>query len=248
MTALVFLLMFALLPPAARAAIRLTFSDGTTTQVYYTPDSQLAIAPTSLGDYNLALDTTVSNYPGQGSLGFGSLSQTVLLGTTAGAGSAAPLTITADIIQAVGNLAAGFVTTSNVAAVINAPLLRFSAPGDMNLQVLSSGSGSTVVPNTGATIQVNTTVDGTQVTTTTDVPGGNQTLGTALNTVSGYTLTSQVVISNATRGITGLAVTATSSVTALIPEPMSLAIWCAGACGLAVALRWRRKSRVATAV
>jgi hypothetical protein len=117
----------------------------------------------------------------------------------------------------------------------------------MQLQVVSSGSGSTPNTDSTATLAVNTTVDGTTTSTTTTIPGGNQTVGMALNTVNGYTLTSQLVISNAAHGVTGLAVTATSAVTALVPEPMSLAIWCVGACGLAAALRWRRKTQPATA-
>src|SRR5688572_15222799 len=84
----------------ASAAIRITLSDGTNEKVFYSTSSRSALFSTDIGDYEVLLQTTVSNFPGE-AVG-GSLTQTINISDEVISGSTLPtLTVTSEVITAV---------------------------------------------------------------------------------------------------------------------------------------------------
>jgi len=67
-----------------------------------------------------------------------------------------------------------------------------------------------------------------------------QTTAVVNNMPGGYTLASQLVLSEAGVGTNGLIIGGSTSVRGLIPEPASTLVWGLGALGLAAAT-WRRR-------
>jgi hypothetical protein len=237
---------------SASAAIRVTISDSVNTKVFYSPDSEIGVFATSLGDYDILLQTTLSNFPGQEAGGVLSQTLNVTDRSDPGTGTLPTLTVTADIIGSLG-IAGGEVSATDLAAVTGATLSRWTLPSGSSLLV-SSDVSSSEPRDQGAlgTVQSHTTVNGTVISSLA-IPINStieaEIIGSATNGPEGYTLTSQLVLSGASEGISGLAIGASSSVRAgpdqadIIPEPGTLAVLSIGAVGLAVTAVRRRLGR-----
>jgi hypothetical protein len=232
----------------ADAAIRITISDGTSanTKVFYS-NSNDAIFATNLGALDAVVETAFSNYPGTAEGGI--LTQQV---TLSDAILGAPLTnffFTADVIGTVAGFGPGTFEATGNTNVTGAALALFTQPANTSLGVTSTVSGRPTLGSSTGTVQNNTTVNGGTPVSTNPVPL-NDMLGTGTGTRAndpslGYTLSSQVVLLNASPGVLGLQLTANSLVTApadagLTPEPASLAIWGLGAMALVVGAGARR--------
>jgi hypothetical protein len=235
----------------ASAAIRVTISDGTTDKVFYSSSSQSALFLTDLGAFDIVLQSTLSNFPGQAS--GGALSQTINLSDSLDPqGTTLPtFTFTSEVIADVAGVSTGEVTGTNRTAVEAAPLARFTLPSSSLLRVTSDvASAEPTFQAQAGTVQNHTTVNGTTVSSL--EVGVNSTseadqFGIVANEPSGYTLSSEVVLENANVGVTGLSISAASGVlaeaAAVIPEPGSMAVWGLGALGLAVAGAAKRRMR-----
>lgn len=240
----------------ASAAIRVTISDGTDTQVFYSPDSTSALFSTSIGDYDMVLQLTGSNYPGQPSGAF--LAQTIIVSDNdpPSAGFLPTLTVLAEVINDVAGVSAGLVTGANLAAVQAASLALFTQPNTEVLRVHSDvASAEPSGLATSGVVQNITRVDGipvaslpNQINATTEA----ETIAFIGNVDGVFTLTSEVILSLANEGISGLAISASSGVHGtdipieqleIIPEPGSLAVLSLGAFGLVWAGRRRLLSK-----
>jgi len=230
----------------ASAAIRVTISDGTTDKVFYSTSSQVALFATDLGAFDFVLETTLTNFPGQASGGV--LSQTINLSDlSSGSGTLPTFTFTSAVIEDVAGISTGEVTGAQRTQVEGSALARFTLPADAFLSV-SSNVGATAPSSQSptGTVQHNTTVNGVTVSTLPVPINGAlvEASGAVPNTPSGYTLSSEVVLSGANAGISGLAINASSGVSALTPEPGSAIVWALGGLGLAlVGVNRRRFSR-----
>ena len=230
----------------ASAAIRITISDGTTERVFYSTSSQTALFHTDLGAFDVVLQSTLSNFPGDSS--GGTLSQSVILSDNFDvSGTVLPtFTTTSAVIQDIGGLSDGFVTdTGQLMAVRNAPLMRFTLP-EGNLLAVSSDVHAIATGSSGGTVQNHTEVNGAVVSSlevginsSTDA----EVEGAVDSTPAGYTLSSQVVFTGGTPGVSGLTISAVSGVTAMTPEPGSMVVWTLGMVGLlfsGLPNAWRR--------
>jgi len=234
----------------ASAAIRITISDSVDTKVFYSP-SNVAVVIGDIGEYDVFLQTTFTNFPGAATGGV--LSQTINVSdlVSTGTGTLPNLTVTAEVIETVGSLGMGEVTGSNLTDVNNANLALFTLPTDPTLSI-SSGVTSSVPPGTSATgtVQSTLTVNGTDVSSLPTPVGSTSPPqeGQAANTPDGYTLTSAVVLSGANVGITGLTIGTTASIqqasSDIIPEPGTMVVWGFGALGLLWASRRRLLARM----
>lgn len=240
----------------ASGAIRITISDGVNpTQVFYASsadsfNSLAATFTTTIGDYELLVATTGSNYPG--SITHGSLAQSVVVNDlTVGTGILPTLTVSTAIIADVG-VATGQVTNpTDISSVLGAGLLQFTLPSSTNLSVTTAvtsvGStqlGGVVSYTSSVNNQMNTVaipVDTTQAQSTapvTNLPGG-------------YTLASQLSLTGAMVGTNGLVIGGSTAVFGApepgpdIPEPASMLVWGLGAIGLVAAGRRYRLSKQA---
>ena len=228
----------------ASAAIRITITDGSIEKVYYSSSSQSALFATDLGAFEIFLQSTISNYPGEAT--GGALSQSIAVSDTAGSttGTLPTFTFTSSIIGDVAGATTGFVTGALADAVKAAPQIRFTLPTDAFLNVSSSVSALTPFGQpTGGTVQNTTNVNGVPVVS---LPvgvnsGTNGTVNTGVaNTPTGYTLSQQIVFTGGTPGVSGLTISGVSGVSSLTPEPQMMLAWALGAVGLgAVALRRR---------
>jgi hypothetical protein len=240
----------------ASAAIRITISDGTTDKVFYSSSSQTALFLTDLGAFDIVLQSTLSNFPGQAS--GGALSQTINLSDNVDPNVTMlpTFTFTSAVIADVAGVSTGQVFGAQLTAVQSADLARFTLPSSSTLRVSSDVSSAEPTAQAMAgTVQNITTVNGTGVAS--QQIGVNSSTEAEMNgNVSndpsqGYTLVSQVILQGANVGVSGLAIGASSGVQALpagaelVPEPGSMAVWCLGAMGLAFAGAARRRlSRV----
>jgi len=212
---------------SASGSIRVTISDGGAdpTQVFTSPSNNVASFATSIGGVELFVQTTTSNFPGTPTVG--NLLQTININDTTpvGVGTLPTFTVTADIVDAGGNL------------------LLFTAPSVGTLQVSSDVSAATSVFQTvTGTVQNLTTVNGTTVASllvpiTPNTEAERHAL--VANTPNGYTLSSSVVIAGLNIG-GAVSVSSDSSVIpppagaeGTVPEPGSLAIVGLGVIGLA---------------
>jgi hypothetical protein len=235
----------------ASAAIRVTISDGTTDKVFYSSSSQSALFLTDLGAFDVVLESTLTNFPGQSS--GGTLSQTINLSDNddPSGGTLPTFTFTASVIESVAGVSNGEVTGAQLTSVLAAPLAHFTLPAGTVLPVRSDvASAEPTLQALAGTVQNHATVNGVTVSSLPLAVNSTveaEVLGSAPNDPSvGYTLTSQVVLSNANVGVSGLAINASSGVVgaaALIPEPGSIAVWGLGALGLAIAGTVRRRTR-----
>jgi hypothetical protein len=232
----------------ASAAIRIVISDGSTTQVFYSSGDVAPFVATSLGAYDIVAGASLTNFGMQSSSG-GSLQQSLVISDFVATGPLPMLTITASVINSVAGVSDGLVTGGNVATVLSASLARFTLPTGTGLTV-----GSDVDANAnmvGGTVQNLTTVNGSLVASlaipidSASPPEAQQFANVGNDPALGYTLVSQVVISGAGGGLMA-SVSASSSVTTLIPEPGSLALWTLGAVGIAVTALRRRLTPVAS--
>jgi hypothetical protein len=241
----------------ASAAIRVTISDGTTEKVFYSTSSRTALFSTDIGAYDVMLQTSISNFPGD-TFG-GSLTQSISLSDDADvSGSVLPtLTVNSAVINNASGLSTGFVTDAGqVSSVMNATLSRFTLPSSALLNVSSDISAEVPLgqPSQG-NVQNHTEVNGTLVSSLiigveSDVDANvDSTVGST--PAEGYTLTSEVIFSGGSPGVSGLTIGAVSGVTGIAqadghtPEPASMVVWSLGALGMAVAgaARYRRRSK-----
>lgn len=240
-----------ILSPAS-AAIRVTISDGVNpTKVFYRSSadsfqSMAATFTTNIGDYELLVATTGSNFPG--SVSSGSLAQSVFVNDlTVGAGTLPTLTVSTAIIADVAVTTDAFGQVLNpmdIMTVNNASLLQFTLPSDPQLLVTTAVTsvGSTLL---GGNVTYTSTVN--MVNNSASIPVDTtqgQTSTIVNNMPGGYTLASQLVLSGAGVGTNGLVIGGSTSVRGLIPEPASTLVWGLGALGL-VAAAWRRRKATA---
>jgi hypothetical protein len=234
----------------ADAAIRITISDGSATKVFYSNDSTIEFA-TTLGELDAVGELSFTNFPGAPDGGI--LTQQVTVSDMVPGGPLTNFFFTADVIGPVSGFGPGVFEVTGNTDVTLAPLARFNLPDGANLGVTSRIVGIAPLTSTG-TVQNNTTVEGVGPAVT--VQTGNVPLnvvGTQFGSITnnpalGYTLSSQVVLLNASPGVSGLVIQATSAVTApaaaaLTPEPASLAVWGLGSLALVLgagAQRFRR--------
>jgi hypothetical protein len=231
----------------ADAAIRITISDGSTSKVFYSNDSTIEFA-TTLGELDAVGELSFTNFPGAPDGGI--LTQQVTVSDMIAGGPLTNFFFTADVIGAVSGFGPGVFEVTGNTAVTGAPLARFTLPDGTNLGVTSRVVAIAPLTSTGS-VQNNTTVEGV------GPPVTVQTGSVALNVVGtqlgsftnnadlGYTLSSQVVLLNASPGVAGLVIQATSAVTApaaaeLTPEPASLAVWGLGSLALVLGAGARR--------
>jgi hypothetical protein len=239
----------------ASAAIRITISDGTTEKVFYSTSSRTALFSTDIGTYDVLLQTSLSNFPGDAT--GGSLTQSISLSDDAPSGSVLPtLTITSAVINNISGLSTGFVTDAGqLDAVRNATLSFFTSPSGSSLTGSSDIHGEVPFGQPrGGNVQLITEVNGTAIPSLIveiDSEVDADVDATVANTPSGYTLTSQVIFSDGPAGVSGLTIGSVSGVTAgglepapLVPEPASMIVWSLGALGmtLAGAAHYRRRS------
>jgi hypothetical protein len=228
----------------ASAAIRVTISDGTTDKVFYSTSSQTALFATDLGAFDVVLQTTLTNYPGD--TAGGTLIQTVSLSDLSSGSSPLPtFTFTSEVIDDVAGIVNGEVTGAQRTQVEAADLARFTLPSDAFLQVSSDVAASVPASQmSSGTVQHNATVNGDTISSL-PIPVNGSTdaeqTGTVANTPSGYTLSSEVVLTGASSGVAGLGITASVGVTALTPEPGSVLVWALGGLGLAIVAANRRR-------
>ena len=233
----------------ASAAIRITISDGTTDKVYYSSSSTNALFATDLGAFDVMLQTTVSNFPG--STSGGTLSTNIILSDEVDpTGSILPtLTVSTEVITDVAGLSSGFVTGATRTTVESQSLATFTLPSGAFLTGSSDVNGMVANSSTaGGTVQNTTTVNGTAIDSL--LVGVNShveaNVTADVNTPAGYTLTSEVVFAGGTPGVSGLVISATSSVANLVPEPASFVVWGLGAAGLGLVAARRRLARSST--
>lgn len=223
----------------ADAAIRITITDGTTTKVFYS-DTNTAVVSTDLDGLESIIEVSSTNYPGTAIEG--ELTQSLTLTDVTGIGAASNLSFTADVIEPVAGVWLGTTEVTGNLAVETAALARFTLPADSSLLVTSEVNTQNALHDVG-TVQNITTVNGVDVPT--NVVPLNDTLGTGSDVVAnepgGYTLSSQVVLMDAPPGqISGMLIIGNSSVTALTPEPASLAVWGLGSLALVLGAGARR--------
>lgn len=233
----------------ASAAIRITISDGTADKVFYSSSSTTALFSTDLGAFDVMLQTTASNFPGLAA--GGSLSNTIILSDDLDpSGTILPtLTIRSEVITNVSGLGSGFVTGANRTLVESQGLATFTLPSGAFLQASSDVGAMVSNPNTGGgTVQNTTTVNGTAVPSLAVGlnSGTDANVNASVNAPAGYTLTSEVVFTGGTVGVSGLVIVATSGVTSLTPEPASLVVWSLGGVGLALVAARGRLRRAPT--
>jgi hypothetical protein len=228
----------------ASAAIRITISDGSADKVFYSTSSQVALFQTDLGAFDIILQATLTNFPGQ--TGEGTLFQTITLSDTGSPppGTLPTFTFTSEVIEDVdGILVSGEVTGTQRDDVEAAALDRFTLPSDAFLRVTSDVAAEPNGMGISGTVQNNTTVNGETVASLPvpiDTDDEASQSGAVANTSEGYTLSSEVVVAGAPSGVSGLTVSSQSRVTALTPEPGSLAVWAIGGLGLALVASRRR--------
>lgn len=226
----------------ASAAIRVVINDGSSSRVFYSSDDATAYFTTTLGTYDIVVGTALTNFSTQSSSG-GSLGQTLNISDIVPGGTLPTLTITTSVIDAVAGVSNGLVTGGNEMLVLGASLAHFTLPAAPQLVVSSDIDGNSNMAS--GTIQNTTTVNGTAVASLpipidgVNPPEAQQTGTVSNNPAQGYTLASQIVVNGASGGIMG-AISATSTVTALTPEPGPLALWALGGLGIVAAASRRR--------
>ena len=216
----------------ADAAIRIVISDGNAANdlVFYSSSSQTATFTTTFGGVDLVFQNTVTNFPGAATGGM--LTQAITLSDPVGSGALPTFSFTSSVIDDVAGITPGFVTGADRTAVLGASLARFTAPSNALLAVTSDVEGTGIATGT---VQNNTTVNGTGVSSlaiSVNAAADALVTGSATNSPSGYTLSSQVVYSGGTGGFPALLIFGSSGVTSLTPEPGSMAFWALGAVGL----------------
>jgi len=230
---------------SASAAIRVVINDGSTTRVFYSSDD---FAPffTTLGTYDAVGGIAATNFSNQSNSG-ASLNQTLII-SDLGGGTLPTLRVTSSVINAVAGVSNGLVTGGNEALVLGASLARFTLPGTPDLLVSSDVDANS---NIGmGNVQNNTSVNGTLVASlaipidAVNPPEAQQASGVSNNPLLGFTLVSEIVVTGASTGIMG-SIGATSSVTALTPEPGPLALWGLGALGIVATAAGGRFRRLA---
>ncbi len=242
----------------ASAAIRITISDGTTDKVFYSTSSQTALFLTDLGAFDIMLHSTITNFPGQSSGGV--MSQTINVSDNLDPATTMlpEFTFTAAVIADVAGVSTGQVTNATqIDLVRNAALARFTLPNSSLLHVVSDVDASEpTLQSMAGTVQNITTVNGIDVeamAAVNDTAGHRGTEDVANNPSEGYTLSQEVILTDARVGVSALTIGASSGVTAatasaLTPEPGSMLVWALGGLGLAIAGAARRRRRAKLAV
>jgi hypothetical protein len=239
----------------ASAAIRITISDGTTDKVFLSTNSQTALFLTDLGAFDLMIHTTITNYPGQAS--GGSLSQTINLSDNLDqtSGTLPQFTFLSEVIrdEDVVGISSGEVTGAQRTTVEAANLARFTLPAGSLLHVVSdiAATDPNALTMNAGTVQNITNVNGEDVAATALVNDPLPTIkgieDVANDPAVGFTLTSEVILTDARVGASSLGISASSGVTAgpvgaeLTPEPGSMIVWALGGLGLALAGAARRR-------
>jgi hypothetical protein len=233
----------------AEAALRLTVTDGTTTDVFYSSDSTSLFTGTfALGVYTGQIQTVTSSYPGDAVAG--TLSTTGNVGRR-NPGASGPLTINVDVINGVASLDAGLgtngiVTGSNASAVTASTLLAFTGPDTtpVNVSATSSPNATGNVTVTAGSLVVTTNYNGAAVASAS--AGIKSLTGTmteiTLSNSGTYTLGQTLVLSNLNSGARSTLFTGNSDV-ASAPEPATIAMVLSGLPLLGfAAFRSRRKT------
>lgn len=231
----------------AEAAIELTVVTGATTDVFYSSSSTFLTTPTfSIGGYTGQIDTSITNYPGDPSIGF----ITTTLNMSSVVNGSPSLTAT---VQVIANVAAldptigtGPLAGADLAAVIASPLLAWTAPASSPVNVSADTSSSHNSTLTAGTATTTTYYDsppavvgpGTAAVTsgTLDLFAAGEVFKDVLKPNAGtYSLSQSITLSGITGNAGGtvqlLNVTGNSGVTPT-PEPSSLALTGLGALGL----------------
>ena len=234
----------------AEGAIRIRISDGTTDQFFYRDSNADPPVFTSLGAFDIVVQNSMTNSGNENVTGFGQLTQDIfLVDNSTGTGTLPMFTFLADVIDDIPGLSSGQINATQFNLGV---LTRFTAPPfNSELSVLSRVSGNDAQGTTPAGMVRNeTTVNGNSVDTPdVGINSGNFGLAeeTMTNAANGYTLSSEIVLTNANVGANGITIQGLSRVSAHTPEPGSMAVWALGAIGLAVAAAGRRRFRRADA-
>lgn len=233
----------------ARAALRVTVTDGATTDVFYAASSNaLSTGFFTIGGYNFDITTTLTNYSGSASIG--SISTSINIGSTS-APLGASLNSTVEVIAAVSGVSDGLVSAVNLAAVNAASLIKWTAPATSPVTVHADAGASTNPSVKSGTVKTTTYYDspgavvgpGTPVVDSGLLAILSQTAvkNSVVQANSGtYTLSQCVALSGVNLGIAGFNFTGNSSVNP-VPEPSAMAIAGLGVLGMiGYGLRRRR--------
>jgi hypothetical protein len=230
-------------PSQAQASLRLTVSDGSTTQVFYNQGNGLAVLNNSIGQYTFTAHLVSTNFPG-GTVG--SLTQSVQF-ATAGSGAIPNLTLTAAVIVDLG-------ASPTTAQITGAALAPFANPTPGPWRVTTDVNGTVGQSVTSGQADGTTTVNGTPVSVSNvSIPGIAESMNFAIVStppLSSYTLTNQLVLRGLNNGIQqgDVSVQLSSSVIATsVPEPATLAGACVGLFSLGL-VKLRRRKTTAIAV
>ena len=231
----------------AEGAIRIRISDGTNEQFFY-QDSNSDSVVTSLGAFDIIFQASDENSTTQGADGFGQLTTLIALDDSSEPGGTIPdFSFLAEVVDNTDVFGSGAISEAQFNSLT---LTRFTTPPiNSQLGVLSQVTGSEFGTSTPVgSVSNETTVDGNSVSSGSADLDGTTVSGqeAQTNDSDGYTLSSEVVLTGVEGGAAGgIQIEAVSRVSALTPEPGSMAVWALGALGLTVvagARRLRKKS------
>lgn len=226
----------------AEGAIRIRISDGTNEQFFY-QDSNSGSVVTTLGAFDIIFQSTTTNSGSEGAAGFGELTQFLALDDSSEPGGTIPdFTFLAEVVNNTDDFGTGAISGAQFNSLT---LTKFTMPPfNSQIAVQSQVQGSEFGTSTPVgTVRNDTTVNGNLVTSGNANLDDTPAIGveSMTNGPDGYTLSSSVVLSGVAGGAEdGIQISAVSRVTALTPEPGSMAVWALGALGLAVIAGARR--------
>lgn len=229
----------------AEGAIRIRISDGTNEQFFY-QDSNSGSVVTTLGAFDIIFQSSSTNSGSEGVDGFGELTQLIALDDSSEPGGTIPdFSFLAEVVDNTDVFGTGSISQSQFNSL---SLTRFTTPpSNSQIGVLSQVQGSEFGTSTPVgSVSNETTVNGNPVGSgDADLDGVPVSNVEAMTNGSlGYTLSSEVVLTGVAGGAEdGIQINSVSRVSALTPEPGSMAVWALGALGLAVVAAGRKRFR-----
>jgi len=232
----------AILCSTGESALRLTLSDGSTTQYYYDKSDNNTGFFNAIGGYDVVLETSLTTFPGGATLATFSQSLNIL-GPTVGGGAPAllpPLVLYAQVVAQNAtfdaldtSIATGIqlTTAGDIATLMALAEKSFTSP-DVDPLVVSSDSGSAINASIhSGKVLTETIVNSVSVFSGVEavvLPGLPQVVQLVANgPPAGYTFSQRLTVSDVESGTSGLTATGSSSV-GVTPEPSTMLAWTLG--------------------